>query len=661
MVSICELRSFVENRAALSDGDLNFDQFFSQIASHPGQGEVLQQLHQIGELDIFLKHPAFSFRGLLHIIEELVPSVAFYKEMGGLAGYKEKLLSLIANKPEDPMDRLYHAPVFTDISSLNAKTKRAISWGISAIPEMAEIFPLGGAADRLHLVDEATGSDLPAAKLVFTSKTLLERLVLDVQARERLYFLVHGKQVTTPIAIMTSKDKNNHVYVEQMLEENHWFGRPKEYFRLFTQPLVPVVDEKGNWLISDDFKLVLKPGGHGAIWKLALDFHIFSWFRSLGRKKALVRQINNPIAGLDYGLLAFTGIGWKKNCKFGFASCPRLLRAAEGVNVVIEKNKKTVVLTNIEYCDFAKFGIEDLPLKEGEPYSRFSSNTNILFVDLLAVEKAVEKCPYPGLLLNMKKWACPGKDPVLSGRLESTMQNLADVFVEKKKKSAATRETFITYNQRHKTISTTKRAYVNGGNLLETPESCLHDLLYAARELLENYCHFQLPSQRTLFELLEKGPEFFFLYAPALGPLYSMIQKKLQSGSFALGSELRLEISDLQIRHLSLEGSLRISSERIMGVLDEKNLLHYSQNVGRCRLKNVSVKNKGVDWAKSSPYWKGDFVRFEGVEILLKGDSEFIAHDVTFEGNQRFVVEDGFSMRVGPRGKRLLPLTRSIH
>ena len=87
---------------------------------------------------------------------------------------------------------------------------------------------------------------------------------------------------------------------------------------------------------------------------------------------------------------------------FGFASCPRLLQAAEGVNVVVEKKNGEVALTNIEYCDFQKYGIEDRPLKEGEPYSRFSSNTNILFADITAIERAVEVCPFPGLLVNLK-------------------------------------------------------------------------------------------------------------------------------------------------------------------------------------------------------------------------------------------------------------------
>ena len=81
----------------------------------------------------------------------------------------------------------YHAPAFIDISEESGITKEAIERGLDAMCEMAEIYPLGGAADRLHLVDENTQMELPAAKLCFGGKTLFERLIRDLQAREYLY------------------------------------------------------------------------------------------------------------------------------------------------------------------------------------------------------------------------------------------------------------------------------------------------------------------------------------------------------------------------------------------------------------------------------------------------------------------------------------------
>jgi hypothetical protein len=595
------------------------------LNEYPQYEGVIRQLIEIGQAERIFGG-SFDEAKFSDLMEKLVAMDRFYREIGGIAGYQKKVLELLRGK-EERIERIYHAPKFIEIGK-ESEVGEAIEWGIDAMAEMAEIYPLGGAADRLHLVEN--GVELPAAKLVFGGRQLLEHLIRDLEAREELYFEKRGKRILTPVAMMTSMEKNNHAHVVEICEKANWFGRPRESFRFFTQPLVPAVDGEGNWALLGPMKLLMKPGGHGAIWKLARDEGIFDWFESWGRSKALIRQINNPIAGLDYGLLAFQGIGWKKKMVFGFASCPRLLKAAEGVNVVVEKEGK-IALTNVEYCDFPKFGIEDLPLKEGEPYSRFSSNTNILFADLKAIRQAIDACPFPGLLINLKKtsYVTEGgerkEEPI--ARLESTMQNIADVFVEEKKEGQKTEKTFVTYNWRHKTISTAKKAYIPGGSLLETPENCFYELLGAHRELLLE-CGFDLPAKRSVEEYLEKGPEFSLLYHPKLGPLYRKIRSKLKGGKLALSAELVLEIADLKIENLGLDGSLLI------------------EGTGTCRLKNVRIKNRGVNWEQSRPFWKGANQRAEAVKIILKDNSEFVAENVEWTGNQLFVVEKGEAKKI---------------
>ncbi len=633
---------------------VRFSKLKEQLKLDVQKEQVFKQLLVLGYLDAMLEKPQFSFSELQALIDKLVVVDTFYKELGGLIGYQKKVEELL-KKDENLSCRSYHAPNFIDISKENT-TVDATSWGIDALPYIAEMYPLGGAADRLHLVDEKTQKELPAAKLVFAKKTLFERLIRDLQAREFLYFQIHGKQIVTPIAVMTSLEKDNHLHVQEMAIENCWFGRPKSSFFFFIQPLVPVVNEKGEWLFSSDFKPILKPGGHGALWKIAKDSGGFSWLKSQGIKNVLVRQINNPMAALDYGLLAFMGIGAQNKMKFGFASCPRLVHSAEGVNVVIEENS-TIVLTNIEYCDFAKFGIQDVRLKEDEPYSCFSSNTNLLFGCLDALEEAVEKCPFPGLLMNLKKGFFLNSEGIsqesLMGRLESTMQNIADVFVEKKNPLNQLQHTFITYNKRHKTISTAKRAFVEGGTLQETPEACFYDLLFAARELLMD-CKVSLPDHRFMEEYLKKGPEFVFLYHPALGPLYSIIRQKIQGGQLASGSELICEIADLSMVNLDLSGSLEILAHQVMGHVNEEGLLCYSNKRGKCSLKNVKIVNEGVDWKKSHPFWKANFFRKECVEIVLEGHSEFVAEDVVLRGSHLFEVKDGHRLYVRSQSGKLI-------
>lgn len=95
-----------------------------------------------------------------------------------------------------------------------------------------------------------------------------------------------------------------------LLSQLDYFGRGRSAFRLFCQPLVPVVSaEDGTWPTPDPLEPIMKPGGHGVIWKLMLDCNVFAWLKGLGRKAAVVRQISNPLAGTDTTLLALAGAG----------------------------------------------------------------------------------------------------------------------------------------------------------------------------------------------------------------------------------------------------------------------------------------------------------------------------------------------------------------
>ena len=51
----------------------------------------------------------------------------------------------------------------------------------------------------------------------------------------------------------------------------------------------------------------------------------------------------------------------------------------------------------------------------------------------------------------------------------------------------------MTFNQRRKTISTTKREFALGAALLETPEGCFLDIVHNAYDLLTNSCGMQVP------------------------------------------------------------------------------------------------------------------------------------------------------------------------
>lgn len=590
------------------------------------------------------------------LLERLSEIETFYKELGGIVGYHFKVLNLLYGKEESQQSSQdFLKPLGHDLAKESSLLNSQIRWGIESLPVMAEIFPVGGAGDRLNLLDEKTGEPLPAAVLDFCGKSLLRLLIQDVQAKEYLYYKLKSEQIQTPIAMMTSEDKGNHKRVLDVCSRNHWFGRPKEGFYLFSQPLVPVLTAEGHWSMSGPLELYMKPGGHGALWKLAQEKGLFEWLKVKGRAKGLIRQINNPIAGTDSLLLAFQGVGVKMEKTFGFASCPRMLHTAQGMIVLVrrERNGKYEYFTsNIEYTDFAKCGLEDLPETPQTAYSKFPANTNILFVDLKGVQEAINKCPVPGMLINFKSLV-PFIDSegvvreVKGGRLESTMQNLSDCLVETadhplSEKEVLGMKAFVVFNERRKTISVTKKTFDGSGSLLETPPGCFYELMQNNHELFSETCGMALPDFCNEATYIQQGPNLILLYHPALGPLYSVILQKVRGGRIAENSELQLEIAEADLQNVDLEGSLLIEAEEPLGMRGEDGHLHYGEGAGKCELINVTIRNRGINRHVKNIYWKNQIERNEKLHIVLRGNAEFCAENVTFNGQHVIEVPSGW-------------------
>lgn len=618
---------------------------------------VIKSIMAIGQAPVVFNTHGLQndkFERLTQLLKQLLEVEKFYSEIGGIIGYHKTVLKMITESStpsKTDIQRVkYIHPEGLSLDQDIPEVRQAIRIGIEHLDQISEIYPVGGAGDRLNLTDPTTNVPLPAAMLLFLGRTLLEGLIRDVQAREYLYFKLYGKQIIIPIAMMTSAEKNNHLYILNTFNKKKWFGRPPASLFFFVQPLVPVITIEGNWSLSAPLTLTRKPGGHGVIWKLAEEQGVFDWLLAKGLTKSLIRQINNPLASTDSTLLAFIGLGFQERKAFGFVSCERLLKSAEGTNVLIETDTSCGFeyrLTNIEYTEFAKKGIGEEPTHPGSPYSMYPTNTNILFIDIQSVRHALKECPIPGQIINMKS-KVTYIDPIghvtqmEGGRLESTMQNIADYIVDSspyrlQKKDFTHLRTFITYNQRSKTISTTKKSYKYGDSPVSTPEQAYYDILFNNAHLLKTHCQFEVPELGNLEECMKNGPGLIMLYHPALGPLYSVISQKLRKGRLAPGAELQLEIAEVDIFDIDLEGSLLIESKSPLGISDSSGLVKYGQE-SRCCLQHIKIKNAGINRQYPYQYWKNQIEEREAVYITLHEGSEFYAEHVVFEGNHVFEV-----------------------
>jgi len=612
------------------------------------------------------------------LVDVLSKVETFYDMLGGLVGYQCTAMELC-------VESLTGAPAQVHVSSdcdgtecrvegreLNllvppgvdlrandgAFAATASRWGLEELPNMAEIYPLGGAGDRLGLVDAETGESLPAALLPYNGRSLIEGLVRDLTAREWLYYKLTGEQHKTPVAVMTSAAKGNHRRISTLLRENKWFGRGEDNYRLFEQPLVPVVSvDGGRWVREGFCEFSLKPGGHGAIWKLMHDEGVFDWLEARNRRGAIVRQITNPMAGTDTTLLSLSGVGSKGDKALGFASCERHVGAAEGVNVLVEqkddaKGEYSYGVSNIEYTDLTKLGVQDFSSDKGSSESAYPANTNVLFIGLNHIRQALtssSRAAFPGMLINLTKPVTASG--VKGGRLECSMQNIADALMRRSDRRLGPEDfdslpTFVLYTLRRRiTSSAKKKRDPNSKKLAQTPDGSFLDLLRNASDLLRrcNVAH-PSPDDQTVDVYLQDGPEFIFSTNPSIGPLWDVIEQKIQGGEIKKGSEVRLEIAEIEWRDVVVRGSFFVEATAPMG--PTMNSVQFDDsNCGRCRLHNVQISNQGIDWSETSNvYWSNFISRRERCSVTLEGNGEFDARDVVLSGDVRYVV---------PRGKRL--------
>jgi hypothetical protein len=597
---------------------------------------LLSSLIALNQGELFFKNyphiPSFdqSIQKLLSLLDDVEN---FYSSIGGVLGYHKTFLHLLKN--EGLQKASIHKPHFIDCQTRSNLVDACIDTGLENLDKTAFIFPIGGSSDRFNLQDPKTKENLPLAFYNFAGKNLLEHLVEQTQALESLYFQTYQKSISCPIVLMTSEAKGNREKIEHFLKEKNYFGRKKESFCVCHQISVPMISEKGTWILEGPLSVSVKPGGHGALWKTMLDQNAFDFLFSQNCKHGIVRQINNPIAGLDYGLLSLLGYGIKHEKKFGFSTCNRPVGSASGMLVLKEIKKsqgmKGFFYSNIEYSDFQKWYIEDKPLEKGGKDSEYPANTNTLFIDLKEIYSLVQKDPLPGIILNIKS-SIPGinaegeKIIERAGRIELCMQNIADDLITYLDKTSPTEEqlkSFLIYQNNQKALSPIKKPYTPEKSWEETQVKCFYDLMALYAHILQK-SHVEISSIPSCEEWINNGPSYLIFLSPFLGPLFSLIEKKFYKGHYEKGFFLDVQIQNCQLFNLHLQGALVIQGTHPLSC--------------GCSLENVKIFNQGSSWNKNFAYIQKESTFKEALRIDLNQNSQFVAHDILIEGSHHFKV-----------------------
>ena len=184
--------------------------------------------------------------------------------------------------------RIAEAPPAVLLSDSSPKIARgdAIETGEAALREgkVGMVLVAGGQGTRLGF---------PHPKGMFplgpvSNRTLFHILFDRVKAIGRKY----GKPV--PFLLMTSPA--THEATVNYLEENQYFGIPKDQVRIFCQGSMPAVDaETGNILLADKGQLFKSPDGHGGMLGALDRSGCLQWAKELGVEHFFYGQVDNPL------------------------------------------------------------------------------------------------------------------------------------------------------------------------------------------------------------------------------------------------------------------------------------------------------------------------------------------------------------------------------
>lgn len=570
-----------------------------KIANLPEFGNYIvwsfSLLGQFHIVDFLLHFDKKKFLKKILLINQFKKLDNIYYDNGGFFGYIIEFYRCFNEKKEFDTENFSSCP-FVEVTSLShSEISSNVFLGIKTLAETGFFILAGGKAERFFDFQ----SNRSMSSLEFFKKSLLERIIEDIEGLEALYERFFQKPITVPIVIMLSSSVSmNESCFSRIKKSDRYLNG---FLKFFVQNDLPLITSEGFFLLDKNEELVMLPGGHGRLWHEAYKQGIFCYLKDLKIKHILIRQINNPLAGLDENLLLLLGTSHIKKKLFGVISCNKDLRYSEGSWVKLCK-QNTYSHINIEYTQLSFFN-RDL-------ISRAPSNTNILYFNLEKNWNKLSQLPKFDHILNMK--TIIGKENcLLAGRLECLVQDFSKLLEDKEKDFSSV---IILNFPREKVISSIKKPLEK--NYLETPEKAFFDYLHCARKLLES-CHVFLPKKRSWDDFLNLGPEFIFDYHPSLGPIYSLIRQKICHGSFFENSIVELNIIDVFLENLCIKGHFIIDSEAS----------------GKCFMRNIEIKNKGSVFESSGEFWKGKLCTYEYLKISLGERARLYAEDLVLEGN----------------------------
>ncbi len=230
-----------------------------------------------------------------------------------------------------------------DAETLSEEEKaELISIGTDAIKsgKLAVIMMAGGQGTRL-------GHTGPKGTFEFGldgHTTIFETYIKQFKEAEEKY------GVAVPWYIMTSKENNQDTI--EFFYKNDYFGYEEGIKTFFTQNELPMLDEDGKLIISEDGLVKEAANGHGGVFEALVTSGLLNQFKERGIEWLFICGVDNILAHMCDPLLL--GYSIKNNYMVTSVSCIKE-NPDEKVGVLCTKNGKPSVVEYTELTDDLRY------------------------------------------------------------------------------------------------------------------------------------------------------------------------------------------------------------------------------------------------------------------------------------------------------------------
>jgi UDP-sugar pyrophosphorylase len=468
---------------------------------------------------------------------------------GGLVGYISNARKLLgeAQAGGNPFEGLVpHQPDKVDLTRLDETYDHYEALGQKQFGKLGVVLVAGGLGERLGY--NGIKLDIPV-EVVETTPYLahyaacLKAMEARMESPRPVPFIIMVSQDTGPKTLKT-------------LEENNYFGLKKEQVHMLKQELVPALsDNDGSLALTEKYKLILKPHGHGDIHMLFHTSGLAAKLESEGIEHLLFIQDTN--GQVFNALPAALGVSVEKGYDFNSIAVNRIPGEAVGGLAKLVGNGTELTL-NVEYNQLdpllrATVSPEgDVPNEQG--FSMFPGNINVLVIRMASYVRILEKSQ--GIIAEFvnPKYADETKTSFKKPtRLETMMQDLPKLFGPDEKVGVSIFDRRWSFSANKNNIADAAAKHEAGG----PPESAAtaeSDFYLAGRMRLEATGSSVAPADEELIlgVPFTNGPKV--ILRPSFAMTLAEAREKISGCSISGEATLILDGKDIALEDVTLSG-----------------------------------------------------------------------------------------------------------